>query len=356
MKRFLPLLLLIALSGNVSSQDGCSFILEEAQEMFNAGLIESVPEKLAGCIESGLRAEEKIQAYKLVILSYLFDDNYEEADATMLRFLNEFPSYEPVATDPLEFLKLMETYDTRPVLLIGGSFGINFSFPVVHNTGRMGTHDFVNHPGSYVPGGVGINVSFRLDKRIGPGLYLSGEFLSMSSRYEYTLENESDPGAFTGDITDFSIIGYNETQNRMALPVGLSYAFAEGDFKPFISIGVSPCILIAATADGTRDYSTTGTFRYNPVSVVNEDILPARKTFSLLTYAGVGLKYKLGPGEFFLDARYCLNLQNQVKTSGRFEGKLPWDILYVSDNFTMNSLGFSVGFMLPVYNPKKIDH
>lgn len=349
------MLILIAFSSAVSSQEGCSFILEEAQEMFNAGLIESVPEKLAGCIESGLRAEEKIQAYKLVILSYLYDDNYEEADVTMLRFLSDFPSYEPVATDPMEFLKLKENYDTRPVLLIGGSFGINFSFPYVPDAGRMGTHDFVNHPGGYVPGGAGINVSFRLDKRIGQGLFLSGEFLSMSGRYEYSLNNESDDVGFTGDITDFSIIEYKEVQNRMALPVGLSYVFAEGDFKPFVAVGISPGMLIAATADGTRDYSTTGTFRYNPVSVVNEDVLPARKIFSLMTYAGVGFSYKLGPGELFLDARYYLNLQNQVRANGRFDGRMAWDILYVSDNFSLNSLAFSVGYLFPVYNPKKIE-
>jgi hypothetical protein len=356
MRRFIPLLVLIALSGSVSSQEGCSFILEEAQEMFDAGLIESVPDKLAGCLESGLRAEEKIQAYKLVILSYLYDDNFEEADATMLRFLSDFPSYEPVATDPMEFLKLKETYDTRPVLLMGASFGINFSFPFVPDAARMGTTDFVKHPGEYSPGGPGINISFRLDKRIGPALYLSGGFLSMSNRYEYKLEAESDHVGFTGDITDFSIIGYRETQNRMALPVGLSYVFAEGDFKPFVAAGISPGMLIAATANGTRDYSTTGTFRYNPVSVVNEDVLPARKIFFMMIYAGAGFSYKLGPGELFLDTRYYLNFQNQVRANNRFDGRMAFDILYVSDNFSLNSLAFTVGYLFPVFNPKKIQN
>lgn len=350
------MLLLTAFSTSLSSQVGCAFILEEAQEMFNAGVIEAVPEKLSGCMESGFKSDEKLLAYKLIILSYLYDDNYEEADAAMLRFLKDFPSYEPVATDPMEFVALKETYDTRPVLMLGGSFGTNLSFPFVPESGRMGTHDYLSYPGDFMPGGAGINASLRTEKRIGPGLFLTGELLFMNSRFGYFLDKETDQSDFTGDITDFATIEINETQNRISLPVNLSYKFVEGDFRPFVAIGVCPGLLMTATADGYRDYSTTAAFRYNPVDVVNEDILLSRKLVSLSKFAGLGFNYKVGPGELFMEARYYLNLQNQVITDERFVDKFAFDILYVSDNFSLNSLAVSVGYMFPVYNPKKKDN
>lgn len=350
------MVILAAFSTSLSSQVGCAFTLEEAQELFNAGLIEAVPEKLAGCMESGFKPDEKLQAYKLIILSYLYDDNYEAADETMLRFLKDFPSYEPVATDPMEFVILKETYDTRPALMLGGSFGTNFTFPFVSEPGRMGTHDYLSYPGEFMPGGAGINASLRVEKRIGPGLDLSGELLFLNSKFDYFLDKEADQSDFTGDITDFVIIYIYETQNRISLPLDLSYKFVGGDFRPFVAIGVCPGLLMTATVDGQRDYSTAAAFRYNPVEVVSEDILYSRKLMSLSVFAGLGFEYKIGPGDLFMEARYYVNLQNQVRSGGRFVDRLAWDILYVTDNFSLNSFAVSLGYMFPLYNPKKKDN
>lgn len=355
MSRIFQILILVAFSNSLSSQVGCAFVLEEAQELFNSGVIESVPEKLAGCMESGFKSDEKLQAHKLIILSYLYDDNYEEADAAMLRFLKDFPSYEPDATDPMEFVALKEAYDTRPVLMLGGSFGTNLSFPFVLASGRMGTHDYLSHPGDFKPGGAGVNAAFHIEKRVGPGLYLSGAFLFMNSSFDYYLDGEEGELEFTGDITDFSIIDVHETQNRIALPMGLNFALPEGNFRPYIALGVSPALLMTARVDGVRDYSTAAAFRYNPVDVVNEDLLPGRNLVSISAFAGLGFKYSVGPGDLFLDARFYINPQNQVRSNDRFVNKLAWDVLYVSDNFSVNSLAVSLGYMFPLYNPKKKD-
>ncbi len=333
-------------------QDECAFILEEAQDMFDAGLIETIPAKLSQCLETGFTKEEKLQAHKLIILSYLFDDNVEKAEEAMLSFLSDFPAYVPVATDPSEFITLMNTYDTRPVLMLGGSLGFNFSFPMV--TERLGTYNYIAYPGTYAPGGAGFHGSFRVERRILSSFDFSAELAYAYNRFDFYLDTELDPQPFTGEITDFSIIDYYETQNKILMPLGVSYKFTESDFSPFATLGVCPGVLFSANGDGFRQYKNTGDTRYDPVPVAGVNILPMRRVFNAWAFLGTGFKFRFGPGEFFLDARFYMNVLNQYRPgSDRFIQKLAFESFYVSDNLLLNNLAVSAGYMFPIYNPKK---
>lgn len=338
---------------SVSAQEGCAYTLEEAQDMFDAGLIESVPEKLSGCLHRGFTSEEKLQAYKLVILSYLYDDNLEDADRVMLEFLSEYPSYEPVATDPREFIVLMESYDRRPVLMIGGSLGINFTFPLI--TGRMGTYNYSTNEGNYLPGGAGFHGSFRIDKQLNERFGLSGEISFSHNRFDFYLDNDTEDQAFTGEITDFSNIEYYETQNRLSIPLSVNYNLNNSRLRPTFLLGVAPSILFTATGDGYREYANTDKTRYDPVIVSNVEIMPVRRFINLVAFAGIGLEYKVGPGELFMDARFCVQVLNQVpQGADRFVQKLAFETFYVTDNLLLNHVAISAGYMFPIYHPKKI--
>ena len=336
-----------------SGQNECAFILQEAQEMFDAGLIETIPSKLASCLaDDGFTNEEELQAHKLIILSYLFDDNLEQAETSMLAFLNHFPAYVPVATDPREFITLMETYDTRPVLMLGGSLGFNFSFPIV--SGKVGVFNYSKSPGNYVPGGAGFHGSFRMSRRAGAKIDLMAELQYAYNRFDFYLETDVEDQSFTGEITDFSIIEYYETQNRIYLPLGASYKLFDGKFTPYISAGIVPSMLFDATGDGLRLYKNTGAVRYDPVPVSGVKILEMRRIFNAWAYLGAGATYKIGPGEFFIDARFYVNLLNQFRPGAdRFNQKLAFESFYVSDDLLLNNLMISAGYMFPIYNPKK---
>lgn len=338
---------------SLSAQEGCAFILEEAQDMFDAGLIETVPEKLSGCLEQGFTSEEKLQAYKLVILSYLYDDNLEDADRVMLEFLSEYPAYESVATDPREFIVLMESYDRRPVLMIGGSLGANFTFPLV--TGRLGTYNYVSNEGNYLPGGAGFHGSFRINKRLNERFGLSGEITFSHNRFDFYLDNETEEQVFTGEITDFTKIDYYETQNRLSIPLSVNYQINSDGLRATILIGMAPSLLFTATGDGYREYANTDKTRYDPVNVSNVDIMSVRRFLNLAAFAGIGLEYKVGPGELFMDARFCVQMLNQVpQGSDRFVQKLAFESFYVTDNLLLNHVTISAGYMFPIYHPKKI--
>ena len=352
MKRILFIFGLLAVILPGIAQDQCAFILEEAQEMFDAGLIETIPVKLAGCMESGFTKEEQLQAHKLIILSYLFDDDVVAADKAMLQFLSEFPAYQPLATDPREFVTLMSTYDTRPILMMGGSLGANFTFPLPVRT--IGIYNYDDFKGSYLPGGAGFHGSFRIDKRITGGLEVTAELMYSYNRFDFYLENDTETPAFTGEITDFSRIDYYENQNRISLPLNVNYAFSRGAFTPVILAGVSPGLTLSATGEGYREYVNTGDVRFDPVPVAGVDILPMRRIFNAWAFAGAGLEYKLGPGEVFVDARIYVNLLNQVRPgSDRFVQKLVFESFYVSDDLLLNYVTVSAGYMFPIYKPKK---
>lgn len=355
MRRILLFCLLFYLPLTMFAQQECAFILEEAQDMFDAGLIESIPDKLSQCLEKGFTKEEKLQAYKLIILSFIYDDNIAEADATMLRFLNDFPDYIPVATDPREFTALMESYDTDPVLMIGGSLGANFSFPLVMGS-PVGTYNYRVVQGRYVPGGAGFHGAFRVERNISHRLDLQAELAYVLSRYDFYLDYEPEIVTFTGEITDFSIIDYYETVNMLKVPVTVRYRFSERTIQPYGIIGASPSILLTATGEGHRAYNNTGDIRYDPVVVAGENILSMRRMVNIWGHLGAGLTLALGPGDFFLEAIYSVNVLNQERPgSSRFNDKLVFESFYVSDNLLINTLSISAGYMFPIYHPKKKD-
>jgi hypothetical protein len=336
----------------MSAQEGCAFILEEAQDMFDAGLIETIPSKLAGCMDDGFTSDERLQAHKLIILSYLFDDNMEEAESAMLSFLTEFPAYEAVATDPREFIVMKETFDTRPVLMIGGNIGANFTFPLA--TDRVGLYKYSEYRGSWVPGGAGVNASFRIERRIVPKLDFFSEIMFANNRFDFYLDNDTEPQPFTGEITDFAKIEYYETQNRLSLPLGIMYDFSDGDFQPTLALGIQPGVNLTVRADGFRDYEDTGDTNFDPVSVTNIDVSSTRRTFNISAFVGLGFKYKLGPGVMNVNARLYSNLLNQVKAGGdRYIQELAFETFFVTDNLLLNNLAVSAGYMFPIYNPKK---
>ena len=111
------------------AQDDCATKIQEAQKYYDQGMIDEIPKMLAPCMADGFTRTQKIEAYKLIILSYLFDDNQFEAEKTMLEFLKKYPEYEIMPNDPVEFVYLFESYRTTSVFSFGITAGFNFTDP-----------------------------------------------------------------------------------------------------------------------------------------------------------------------------------------------------------------------------------
>ena len=59
---------LLAGTFSMAQQEDCAFKLREAQQLYNEGRIETVPGMLQPCIQRGFTQEERLQAFKLIIL------------------------------------------------------------------------------------------------------------------------------------------------------------------------------------------------------------------------------------------------------------------------------------------------
>ena len=76
------------------SQSECVFSLQRAERLYQQGNIEEIPGLLINCIEKGFTRDERLTAYKLLIQSYLYDDQLELADHGQLR-CDRLPGRDP---------------------------------------------------------------------------------------------------------------------------------------------------------------------------------------------------------------------------------------------------------------------
>ena len=177
----------VLIIGLIYSQENCSSKLKQAEAMFDNGVIEDVPSMLDQCIKIGFNKDEKIRALKLTIKSYLFDDKYEQADSCMLELLNLEPEYEIGSVEePIEYVKLFDSYRTLPLYSIGFYGGINTSQVSIIQTYSVGDLNSINK--SFGSPKMGFNFGLIINRFIAKGFELCLEPSFSQYKYEYIEE------------------------------------------------------------------------------------------------------------------------------------------------------------------------
>ena len=100
----------------VHGQENCGQeALEEAQQDYTVGQFKQLTERLTPCLDEGFTIDEKIQAYRLLALSWLAQDDIDNASEMINQLLDIEPNWEanPIY-DPPGFAKLVESLK-RPV-------------------------------------------------------------------------------------------------------------------------------------------------------------------------------------------------------------------------------------------------
>ena len=130
-------------------ENRCIQLLRDAEKTYEAGRIDAIEGMLLPCIQKeGFSKFEKLQAYRLIILSKLFDNRDEEANAYFLELIKTDPEYQvnPV-TDPSEFINLYNSYRTNPIYALGFKVGMNLAKP--SSFVPYGVYDTEGNTGSY---------------------------------------------------------------------------------------------------------------------------------------------------------------------------------------------------------------
>ena len=119
MSRFISVLFFLTVISNVGFAQTCEENLSTAQERFEKGHLNGIPGLLVECLRSGFSRSEKIQAYRLLTISYLYNDDPFGAENSFLKLLELDPEYRVTENDPveLEYLRI----NTFLIQLLAGS-------------------------------------------------------------------------------------------------------------------------------------------------------------------------------------------------------------------------------------------
>ncbi len=343
---FIILILKISL---YAQEEECAFVLREAQDLYNQGLIEDIPGMLQSCIQKGFTKEERLEAYKLIILCHLFDDDQVKADEEMFRFLRRYPEYEISPTDPVEFTYLYNSYNTKHKFTYGVFFGGSLTHGISIEPYSVFNLRNAEPKYKFIPMGItgGARINFLLARNL--ELCLEGAF--SNNVFTYEPDNWPTYGLLAND---------KETVNRIDVPVSVTYDFPLQKLRFFLRGGFQAGYLISVTRDLNRDYRQEITdIALNEVTGPALDLKPLRNDLNFWAVVGGGLKYKISRGYVIFDVRYNIGLMNYFDESqSRYTAtQEAHDLSFLYWNtpgdVRLNSLVFNIGYLRSFYKPKK---
>lgn len=343
MMRYLRLygLLLISLSlTEFHAQDSnCEEILREAEQLYEDGLLESVPKELTKCL-AGLNKENKITAYVLLTHTYLFEDNREEAKKYMEKLLTLKPDYLPTMIDEKEFVDLMQEYNNDPRLTLTAFVGSNASNVEVLNI--FGVHNV--NDASFAPNysqRVALNFGASADLNLFHNAYLSAEFEYTQLVFDYT-----------SDLYDFSRLKFTERQDHLMGRMNFIYYFGKtmSRLRPAIKAGGTCGWLMGSDSEFQREYLD---FSQGIVSGSEENVGNTKNALNYWANAGLGVNYRIGKHHVFVDARYNIALNNMINNERRFDNETVIHKYYfLDDDYKLNYFSVQAGFKFSMYKPK----
>ncbi len=356
-KLFLSLLLLSLYSGILYAQEeeksSCVIKLEQAQSKYNQGRIQDVEPLIGACLAAkGFDKTGKTQALKLLTLSYLFLEEPEKAEETMLELLhtNHLFTINP-AIDPSEFINLYEKYRHDPLFSIGFLGGIIAANPII--TQLNSTQNLNNdNRQKYSPGlgfRIGANAEYKLRENVFAVAAINYSFI----KFQKTHESPRPISAATIAGVGFEGI---ETQTSIELPLLVQYHIMQTNkLTPYVAAGVAPQLLLKATYPGeTITYTVEGSA---PATSQNIDLTKDRNSFNLYAVAVGGLKYKINEGFLNFQIRYSHGIFQSAKAGSSLSPSNPnllWDLNESSDGFRLHDISISLGYTFDIYIPKKL--
>jgi hypothetical protein len=353
MRIFLVILIFSIVTIPSLAQDQCALALNGAQDKFELGQLYEIPEMINSCINEGFSKEQKITAYRLLTLTYLYLNYYEEADNAYLELLKLSPEYKVNdELDPMEIINHHDKFTTKPLFYLTlGKFGVNVSYASVLMDYSLSTSQNGSDNYSTV---LGFHAGFGAEMVIYQNLHLAGEFMVTNQKIH-----------LTDTHWDFYITNMDITHTKIEIPILLKYNFFMGKVNPYVQGGISPSYMFNSSIQNIEGgYLATGEngdVELFPVQPRPE--ISTGKLTKALNYAAViggGINYKIGLNYVSFEVRYSMEMYNVTKQNDRWREDfteardLKFPMGHVADDYKLNNLSFFVGFVKPLYKPRKI--
>lgn len=332
------------------AQIDCEANLELAKTRFEEGNIEGIDSLLKPCIHSGFTPELKSEAYKILTLKHIFEDERDSAEVYMQSFLTLDPEYVISSTDDQEFIDLYDEFRTTPIFSIGVIAGGNWSSPQVLN--QYGVHTLDESNSYYSSGGVsflgGLTFSTILKKNLSFGF----DVLYKRSIYEYS-ESFFDEVTRSGSTIQFVDLKMQETQDWVMLPVRFDLDFLHGQrVSPFIGVGASIGYMVKMETSFTRDYNDESLNKNAEVEKISDDLLGHRNRLQGWGLGELGVNFKVPQGNVAVGVRYNMAMFNQMKANTRYDDlEFVYELYFVEDDLRINSLEVFLSYTYKVYKP-----
>ncbi len=327
-----------------SQEDECKNKIQEAREYYEQGQIDRIPDLLMPCIEEGFTRTQKMEAYKLLILAYLFDFNQAEAEKNMVEFLKKYPEYEISPNDPVEFVYLFESYRTTDVFSVGITAGFNITDPRIIEPFTALDYNIAKLKNT--PKG-GFQLGLGIARYISLNMLVNLELNFVQNQYSFT-DKLTVPVINGTDI--INVIVYNEKLNKIEIPVTLAYEFYIRKINFFLRSGTSFSRIMGTKAQASRKYAK------DILSLSSEymDVQDSRKKMLYGFIIGGGIRYKVPRGVILIDLRANFGINNIVKTEERYKNStLLSKYYYIDDDFSLNVFSISAGYYFSFYTPSK---
>jgi hypothetical protein len=355
--------------GSLKAQS-CQENIVLAEEKYNAGLFNEVMELgLDSCVKENdeiFPVEQKIRAYKVLLLIALYRDQAGKAMEMMQAILDLDPEYTPIDTlEPIEFRGLYDQFDTDPVGFIEPRVGFNITRPVrlrAYGVQEQSQQE-VDTVLDYLPRidfslGAMFEKPLTRDLSIGVGLMYSRRTYGYSELLPVVSDDKNDNLELT----------FNERQQWLELPISFrgNLRIMPGGLKntliPYVFGGSIGQLMLQSkminvqrnliNIQGNKDLAS------RLLQVTTDKIplfgdTPLRHRTNLSLTGGVGLQFKVGYNYAVLEYQAGYMLRSLSRADNRYSNQeLVYTYGYLDDDFTQLTHTISLGFKHIFYNPK----
>lgn len=323
-------------------QTTCAQTLRLARSVYENGRLHELEALLGDCVKANQwTTQERVDAYKLLTLAYIYMEEPEKADDMMLKILQTDPEFHPNNNiDPAEFVALWGTFRTEPIFRLGVKFGANATQPNVHQYTPLnqGTENYKYGYGfqAGISGEIAIlNNKFTLN----PELYFQSKSFKINNKFF------EDDQTTTGTVTMKSI----------SLPVSVQYALPFGQkndgsskWTSYVGVGIATDFLL-----GVNTSLQTDVKNQSPVNTTSTEKIQY-KSFNFAPIISAGAKWKVKKAEIVTEVRYNFGASTIFDKQKLYESQSEiFGNKFVHGPFSLNTLSVSAGYLLNKYSPKK---
>ncbi|NOT73831.1 MAG: PorT family protein [Cyclobacteriaceae bacterium] len=354
-KLYLLFLVLGAAYTNVLAQNiNCSQVLRLARSQYEQGRLHEMPALMEGCLNDksgkGFTKEERREAYRLLTLAYIYLEEPEKADESMLALLNTDHFFQiNNSLDPAEFIALYNKFRHDPVYWLSLKFGVNVTQPSVSGNYYVGSH--AANAGKYaLSPNIQLALAFEkdiLNKWLPNKLSVAPEVGYVARSFGY-----SNPNLALSDETSSPISSqtFEFSQSWIDLNVMVNYKLRNTqNYKSYIGIGPGVSYLLSSTVQAS-------TVLGNGFTVTGGSVID-KTSYKQLVYsinAAIGAKLKFGDVYVLGEVRYQYGLNNIVDPAHRTNQEIAFDYQGQYNDTRLSNLSISIGVAYPYFKPKKL--